>query len=121
MPESGASPVSLQSVDDIVERVATRLREVPGVAAVVLGGSRALGATSPQADVDIGVYYRGAERPDIEELRRAATELDDPGAPGGLAGYGEWGPWINGGAWLVVGGHKTDLLWRDIELFEEVR
>lgn len=121
MPESGVSPVSLQSVDDIVERVAGRLRDVPGVVGVVLGGSRALGSTSPEADVDIGLYYRAADRPDVDALRQAATELDDRGEPGGFAGYGEWGPWINGGGWLVVGGHKTDLLWREIELFEEVR
>jgi predicted nucleotidyltransferase len=111
----------LAVVDDVVQRVAARLREVPGVAGVVLGGSRALGSTSPEADIDIGVYYRRAGPPATDELRRAATELDDRGEPGGFAGYGEWGPWINGGAWLVVGGQKTDLLWREIELFEQVR
>ncbi|MFL5911413.1 MAG: nucleotidyltransferase domain-containing protein [Gaiellaceae bacterium] len=111
----------LAVVDHIVERVAARLRDVPGVTGVVLGGSRALGSTSPEADIDVGVYYRAAGRPDVEELRRAATELDDRGEPGGFAGYGDWGPWINGGAWLVVGGQRTDLLWREIELFEEVR
>ena len=91
------------------------------MAGVVLGGSRALGSASPEADIDIGVYYRAAGPPEIDDLRRAATELDDRGEPGGFAGYGEWGPWIDGGAWLAVGGRRTDLLWREIELFEEVR
>ncbi len=27
---------------------------------------------------------------------------------------GEWGPWIVGGAWLSIAGHKVDLLYREI-------
>uniref|UniRef100_UPI003F683C15 hypothetical protein n=1 Tax=Acinetobacter baumannii TaxID=470 RepID=UPI003F683C15 len=27
---------------------------------------------------------------------------------------GEWGPWINGGSWLSIGGRKVDLLYRDL-------
>ncbi len=27
---------------------------------------------------------------------------------------GEWGPWINGGGWLKIGGKKVDLLYRDL-------
>lgn len=104
----------------VVERVADRLAGIEGVAGLVLGGSRARGDAEPSADIDVGVYYRAEDAPDLEELRAAAAELDDRGAPDGFGGFGEWGPWINGGAWLRVGGFKTDLLFREIGLVERV-
>jgi hypothetical protein len=33
---------------------------------------------------------------------------------------GEWGPWINGGGWLSVGGVEVDLLYRDLGRIREV-
>jgi predicted nucleotidyltransferase len=36
--------------------VAARLIAVPGVAAVVLGGSCARGTATPDSDVDLGLY-----------------------------------------------------------------
>ncbi|WP_245767921.1 DUF4037 domain-containing protein [Stigmatella erecta] len=33
---------------------------------------------------------------------------------------GEWGPWINGGGWLTIGGAKVDLLYRDLGRVREV-
>ena len=103
-----------------VERVADRLAKVVGVVGLVLGGSRARGSTDPGADIDIGIYYREENAPDPGELRAAAAELDDRGAPDGFGTFGEWGPWINGGAWLRVGGFKTDLLFREVGLVERV-
>lgn len=104
----------------VFERVADRLVTVEGVVGIVLGGSRARGVAEAGADVDIGIYYREEEAPDPEALRAAATELDDRGAPDGFGTFGEWGPWINGGAWLRVGGFKTDLLFREIGRVERV-
>jgi predicted nucleotidyltransferase len=103
-----------------LERVLERLRVIPGVAGLVLGGSRARGQGGAEADIDIGIYYRERTRPDVSLLRAAAQALDDRGRPDGFAEYGEWGPWINGGAWLVVEEHKTDLLFREIERVERV-
>ena len=48
-----------------------------------------------------------------------ATELDDRHAPE-LVGFGDWGPWINGGAWTRIRGVKLDLLYRDLRLVDEV-
>ena len=41
-----------------------------------------------------------------------APLADDPGFT--LVGPGEWGPWIDGGAWLTCGGVKVDLLYREL-------
>jgi predicted nucleotidyltransferase len=41
-----------------MERLAERLASIPGVVAVTLGGSRALGASRPDSDWDFGLYCR---------------------------------------------------------------
>ena len=92
-----------------LDALAARLADVPGVIAVVLGGSRARGTADEHSDTDIGVYRRG--RMDLSALREIAAEW--PGST--VAEPGEWGPWVDGGAWLSTPGSKTDLLWRDLD------
>src|SRR4051794_15914737 len=62
---------------DIAQLVANRLAEIEGVVAVVLGGSRARGAASPDSDIDFGIYYDPDRRPALDALRALAKELDD--------------------------------------------
>ncbi len=93
--------------------IAGRLGEVPGVAAVALGGSWARGDARPDSDVDLGLYYHPEDPPDVEDLRRLARDLDDRRLPDLATGFGAWGPWINGGGWLRVGGRPVDWLYRD--------
>jgi hypothetical protein len=31
-----------------------------------------------------------------------------------------WGPWVNGGGWLTVGGQRVDFVYRDLEHLERV-
>jgi predicted nucleotidyltransferase len=61
----------------LAEDIAERLGEVPGVAAVALGGCWARGEARPDSDVDLGLYYRPDDPPAVEDLRRLARELDD--------------------------------------------
>jgi hypothetical protein len=90
----------------LVEDLAERLAAVPGVVAVTLGGSRAVGAAVEGSDWDFGLYYRGGLDPaDISAL----------GWPGRVFAPGEWGSIVNGGAWLTVGGVKVDLIYRDLD------
>jgi hypothetical protein len=99
---------------DLPDRVASlagRLVEVPGVVAVVLGGSRATGQHRPDSDVDLGLYYRGGLG--VASLRRLADELADEVL--GLAEPGGWGRWVDGGAWLVVDGVRVDWIYRDLD------
>jgi hypothetical protein len=61
----------------------------------------------------LGIYYRPEHHPVVEELRRVARELDDRHLPDLATELGDWGPWINGGAWLRVEGRAVDWLYRD--------
>lgn len=97
----------------ILEKATAQLRTVPGVEGVVLGGSRARGTERPDSDIDIGIYYR-AEVLDTDSLDAATATLDDEGRTGLLAVPGEWGPWVDGGAWLTVDGCSVDLILRDL-------
>ncbi|MEU5166844.1 nucleotidyltransferase domain-containing protein [Streptomyces mutomycini] len=96
--------------------MASRLTRLPGIEAVVLGGSRARGTHRPDSDWDLGVYYRGT--PDLSALTALASEIQ--GAPVDVAGPGEWGPWVNGGAWLTVDGVAVDWILRDLDRVESV-
>ncbi|QDP96449.1 nucleotidyltransferase domain-containing protein [Microlunatus elymi] len=88
----------------------TRLAALPGVEAIALGGSRAQGTAGPDSDWDFGIYYRTGFDP---------AEVRALGYDGTVVEIGEWGGGVfNGGAWLQVDGHKTDLLWRDLDVVE---
>ncbi|HSK83218.1 MAG TPA: nucleotidyltransferase domain-containing protein [Rubrobacter sp.] len=102
------------------EHVAERLGNVKGVVAVALGGSITRGAGHPNSDVDLGIYYRPDNSPSVAELRRLAGELDDRHPSDAVTSFGEWGPWVNGGGWLVVEGQRMDWLYRDLDRVEEV-
>ena len=104
-------PVTELPVPPRVLATTGRLTEIPGVVGVVLGGSRAIGTHRPDSDVDLGVFYRGSL--DVAALRALAAEVADEVL--GISEIGGWGPWVNGGAWLVVGGTRVDWLYRDLD------
>lgn len=104
--------MSQPSLPAPVAALAAQLAALPGAVAVALGGSRATGTHRPDSDWDLGVYYRGSQRAlDPNDVRRL-----------GLGGYvselGEWGPIVNGGAWLTVNGLAVDVLYRDLDTIE---
>lgn len=115
---------------DVAARVAARLGAIPGVVAVVLGGSRSRGEGHPDSDIDLGIYYEPERPPDLPALRALARELcasaagdavtplsrelHAKGAEDAVTPLGAWGPWINGGAWLEIEGHRVDWLYRDL-------
>lgn len=99
--------------DSLLVRVTEALRPIPGLAALVLGGSRGRGTAGPTSDYDIGLCYEPDAPLDITALRLAIAPLvDDPSST--VTPLGEWGPWINGGGWLSIGGVEVDLLYRDL-------
>ncbi|WTI78618.1 nucleotidyltransferase domain-containing protein [Streptomyces sp. NBC_00727] len=96
--------------------MAARLTEVPGVRAVLLGGSRARGTHRPDSDWDLGVYYRGT--PDTAALSALAAAFQ--GSPVEVTAPGGWGPWVNAGGWLRVDGVQVDWILRDLDRVEDV-
>lgn len=101
-------------LEKIAAKVAKKLIAIDGVVAVTLGGSTARGAADAASDVDLGVYYRAENKPHVERFRELAKALDDEDEPLSVTGYGEWGPWVNGGAWLRVDGKRVDWLYREL-------
>lgn len=93
------------------------LAELPGVEAVVLGGSHARGLARDGSDVDLGLLYRDRRPLDVAAVRALAARWHDAPNPTVSELY-EWGPWVNGGAWLTVQGERVDLLFRGIERVE---
>jgi hypothetical protein len=104
---------------ELATEVAGRVGALDGVVAVALGGSLGIGRADPRSDVDLGVYYDPARPFSVAEFRALVTELDDRHAPE-VVGFGDWGPWINGGAWTRIQGTKVDLLYRDLALVDRV-
>ncbi len=98
-------------LDDVVERLAG----VPGVRGIALGGSRAWGTAGPDSDWDLGLFVDDGFSP--AAVRGLAAEA---GWTGHVAELGEWGPVMNGGAWLQVAGRRVDLLWREIATLERL-
>lgn len=99
----------------LLGRLVAALAPVRGVAAIALGGSRARGTATASSDYDIGLYYRDGEPIDVAALGRVATVLDDRGAGASVTPLGGWGPWIDGGGWLLVHGVHVDLLYRNLD------
>ena len=94
--------------------LATSLAEVPGIVAVVLGGSRARGMETPSSDTDLGLFYRDGDPLDVDALRTLVHTLD-PSKPNVTELYG-WGPWVNGGGWTTIEPFgAVDLLYRSVE------
>ncbi len=105
--------------DQLLTRLVEALRPVQGIAAVVLGGSRGRGTAGPNSDYDIGLYYEPDTPLDMKALDIAISPLrDNPSST--VTRIGEWGPWINGGGWITIGGTKVDLLYRDLEAVRAV-
>src|SRR5689334_22153930 len=100
--------------DDLIRDLVERVRGIDGVAAVVLGGSRARNTHTPESDIDLGIYYDPAAPLDITQLERVACAVDDSHRLGLMTAIGGWGPWINGGGWLTVQGIAVDFLYRDL-------
>jgi predicted nucleotidyltransferase len=99
---------------NLIATVISRLREVDGIAAIALGGSRAKGDANEKSDIDIALYYASEYPIDIVALDQIARQLDDEHRPNIVTPVYEWGRWINGGGWLRVQSTPIDFLYRDL-------
>lgn len=78
---------------------------------VVLGGSHATGTATPASDLDLSLAYE--QDFDVVALNALCQRLDDEGTAEACP-IGGWGPWVDGGAWLTVGGQRVDFIYRDL-------
>ena len=85
----------------------------------MLGGSHARGRARPESDIDLGLLYSEASPFEIERVRELAADVNDTPEPV-VTGFYEWGPWVNGGAWLTIGGQRVDFIYRSIEHVDRV-
>jgi hypothetical protein len=102
-----------------VSSLAQRLGLIRGIGAVVLGGSHARGRAQPGSDIDLGLLYSEAAPFSIQSVRELAEAVNDTAEPVVTSFY-EWGPWVNGGAWLTIGGQRVDFIYRSLEHLERV-
>ena len=103
-----------------LKAIAEALQNVSDVAAVVLGGSYARGFARPDSDIDIGIYYREASPFSVDQVRSVADGFCTVGSVPIVTGMYEWGPWVNGGAWIQTPAGKVDLLYRNLDQVQVV-
>ena len=114
----GGSPTPLDPQRAaLLAHLVGELAALPGVAAIVLGGSYAAGCARPDSDLDIGLYYRAEDPFRVREVRSVAESVAvDPPT---VTGYYAWGPWVNGGAWIHTAAGKVDFLYRNLDQVEQ--
>ena len=108
--ERGLSPEQIAIINELVEA----LSGLRGVAAIALGGSFARGRAQADSDIDLGVFYSESAAFSIDALRERVRGLHDGDEPT-VTDFYEWGPWVNGGAWLTIRGQRVDILYRSLE------
>lgn len=101
----------------VLGQVVQDLSALPGVVAVVLGGSYAAGAQTPESDLDVGLYYRAEDPFRVRAVREVAERIAVE--PPTVTGYYAWGPWVNGGAWIQTAAGKVDFLYRNLDQVEQ--
>lgn len=104
----------------LASTVAAQVAQIEGVRAVVLGGSWARGAADASSDIDLGIYYAPDPPLNIHALRQLAAQIDDLRTGDVVTHPGDWGPWINGGAWLTIQDQRLDWLYRDLAQVTEI-
>lgn len=104
---------------ELATSLARRLGAIHGMQAVALGGSYARGRARPKSDIDLYLYYKETAPFSMASIRELAEAVNDTPGPVVTDFYG-WGPWVNGGAWLTIGGQRVDFVYRNLEQVERV-
>jgi hypothetical protein len=98
----------------VLRQLVEKLSTIPGMRAIVLGGSYASGTHHEKSDMDVGLYYDEARPFSIAQIQSIAGEISAVGMPTVTRFY-EWGAWVNGGAWIHTPAGKVDFLYRNLD------
>jgi hypothetical protein len=101
-----------------LDAIVNDLKTLPHVKAIVLGGSYATGRANSQSDLDVGIYYAGDAPFSIEAIKEIALKYAVDSSPV-VTGFYEWGPWVNGGAWIHTTSGKVDFLYKNIDQIQD--
>jgi hypothetical protein len=102
---------------ELLRTLTDELATIPGMAAIVLGGSYAEGTQTAASDLDIGLYYQPDRPFAIDAVRDVAQR--HAVQPPTVTGFYDWGAWVNGGAWIQTAGGKVDFLYRNVEQVQQ--
>ena len=100
--------------------IAEALQNVSNVVAIVLGGSYARGFARSDSDIDVGIYYRQACPFSVDQVRSIVERICTVGSVPIVTGMYEWGPWVNGGAWIQTPVGKVDFLYWNLDQVQAV-
>jgi hypothetical protein len=101
----------------LLKELVEELRRLPGISAVVLGGSYASGTQREGSDMDMGLYYLAEVPFEIARIKKVAENIAVQ--PPTVTGFYEWGRWVNGGAWIQTRAGKVDFLYRNLHQVEQ--
>jgi hypothetical protein len=104
----------------LLTEVIDRVRAVPNLVAVVLGGSYASGMAHRNSDLDVGLFYREAAPFAIADVKSVAESIATPGTVPVVTDFYGWGPWVNGGAWIQTPAGKVDFIYRNLDQVRSV-
>jgi len=100
--------------EKILNAIVNDLKSIKNIAALVLGGSYCTGMANENSDLDIGIYYHEASPFDIDLIKTIAGKYNTGESPT-VTGFYQWGPWVNGGAWIETKSGEVDFVYRNIE------
>jgi hypothetical protein len=108
-----SSPLDARQ-QQLVQRIVDAMRAERTIAAMALGGSFARSHATASSDIDLVLFYDETQPPAPARLNDIVASLT-PDATPTFTQIGEWGPWVNGGAWLGFAGQRVDVLYRSLQ------
>jgi predicted nucleotidyltransferase len=103
----------------MLQQLIQELSPIPGIAAIVLGGSYASGTQQADSDIDLGLYYHENSPFSIPAVSQVAQKISSV-RQATVTGFYEWGAWVNGGAWIHTAHGKVDFLYRNLNQVQRV-
>lgn len=98
----------------VLNSIINDLKSIDHIAAIALGGSRATAEAVEDSDVDLGIYYYEASPFSIDAIREVVKKYNVGKTPT-VTGFYEWGPWVNGGAWIETAAGRVDFIYKNID------